>query len=275
MTNSQATTTHFVERDGGRIAYQVSGDGPLVVAVPGMGDLRSSYAALTVALTAAGFRVAAMDLRGHGDSDATFQTYDDEAAASDALALVDQLGGPAVLVGNSMGAGAAVIAAARRPELVTGLILLGPFVRNPPTSWFATAMFRALMGGPWAGRAWLAYYPKLYPGRRDATFAAHRTEIDQSMRKSGHVRAFRKTTRTTHAPAEAAAPGVRVPTLVVMGEKDPDFADPTAEAQLVGRMLEGSVVVVPASGHYPHAEFPEITSPAVVAFLQRELRHDA
>jgi pimeloyl-ACP methyl ester carboxylesterase len=275
MTNSKAATTHFLERDGGRIAYQVSGDGPLVVAIPGMGDLRTSYGALTLALTGAGFRVAAMDLRGHGDSDATFQTYDDEAAASDALALVAQLGGPAVLVGNSMAAGAAVIAAARRPELVNGLILLGPFVRNPSTSWFATAMFRALMGGPWAGRAWLAYYPKLYPGRRDAAFDVHRDEIAASLKKPGHVTAFRKTTHTSHAPAESAAPQVGVPTLVVMGEKDPDFADPTAEAQWVGRTLKGSVVLVPNSGHYPHAEFPEVTSPAVVAFLQRELRHDA
>lgn len=262
----------FLQRDGGRIAYQVIGApdaGPLVVAIPGMGELRSSFDALAAGLTAAGFRFAAMDLRGHGDSDATFDTYDDEAAASDAIALIEELGGPAVLVGNSMGAAAAVLATAQRPELVTALVLLGPFVRNPPTPWLAIAALRVLMGGPWAGRAWLAYYPKLYPTRREAQFQAHHMAIAESLKRPGHVSAFRRTTRSSHDAAEAAASGVRVPALVVMGDRDPDFADPAAEAALVGRMLAGEVVTVSGAGHYPHAEFPEVTSPVVVDFLRR------
>jgi pimeloyl-ACP methyl ester carboxylesterase len=275
MSNLESSQPLFLPRADGRIAFQVTGQGPLVVAIPGMGELRSGFAALTTALTATGYRVAAMDLRGHGDSDTTFGAYDDEAAASDAIALVEALGGPAVLVGNSMGAGAAVLAAAQRSDLVSGLVLLGPFVRNPPVSWFSAAMLRVLMGGPWAGRAWLAYYPKLYPTRRGPEFAAHRAAIAESLRRPGHVAAFRRTTRTSHQPAEAAAPGVRIPTLVVMGERDPDFTDPIAEARLVGRMLDGSVVTVPGAGHYPHAEFPEVTSPAVIDFLNATVHRDA
>src|SRR3712207_2030452 len=99
------TTT--VQRPEGRIAYDVTGSGPLVVCIPGMGELRSAYRFTAPALAAAGFRVATMDLRGHGDSDTTFTRYDDVAAGEDALALVEHLGGPAVLLGNSMGAGAA------------------------------------------------------------------------------------------------------------------------------------------------------------------------
>jgi pimeloyl-ACP methyl ester carboxylesterase len=111
----------------------VAGEGPLVVAVPGMGDLRSTYRFLVPALVEAGYRVATMDLRGHGDSDATFAEYDDVAAGTDLLALVHELGGgPAVLVGSSMGAGAAAWAAAEGPDLVRGLVLTGPFVRNAP-----------------------------------------------------------------------------------------------------------------------------------------------
>jgi pimeloyl-ACP methyl ester carboxylesterase len=275
MSITSPVAPQLLQRDDGRIAYQVTGEGPLVVAIPGMGELRSSFDALAAALTAAGHRVAVMDLRGHGDSDTTFRAYDDEAAAGDAIALIEHLGGPAVLVGNSMGAGAAVLAAAGRNDLVSGLVLLGPFVRNPPTPWVARAMLRLLMGGPWAGRAWLAYYPKLSPTRRGPDYQAHRAAIADSLRRPGHVAAFRRTTRTSHAPAEAAAPSVRVPTLVVMGEKDPDFADPVAEARLIGRMLAGSVVTVPDAGHYPHAEFPEITSPAVLDFLRRSVRGDA
>jgi pimeloyl-ACP methyl ester carboxylesterase len=47
---------------------------PLVVLVPGMGDLRASYRFLAPALKEAGHRVACTDLRGHGDSDAMFSS---------------------------------------------------------------------------------------------------------------------------------------------------------------------------------------------------------
>ena len=47
----------------GRIAYEVRGEGPLVVTAPGMGDLRSADTALAEALVADGFRVATLDLR--------------------------------------------------------------------------------------------------------------------------------------------------------------------------------------------------------------------
>ena len=54
-----------------------------------------------------------LDLRGHGDSDTTFATHGDVVTGQDALALVEHLGGPAVLVGNSMGAGAAALGGRR------------------------------------------------------------------------------------------------------------------------------------------------------------------
>ena len=88
-----------------------------------MGELRSVYRFTVPALVAAGYRVATMDLRGHGDSDATFGRYDDVAAGGDVVALVEHLGGPAVVIGSSMGAGAAAWAAAERRDLVTGLVL--------------------------------------------------------------------------------------------------------------------------------------------------------
>jgi pimeloyl-ACP methyl ester carboxylesterase len=108
MTSS--TTTQYLPRDAGRLAYDVQGSGPLVVAVPGMGDLRSTYRFVVPHLVAAGFRVATLDLRGHGESDVDFDSFDDVAAASDLVALIEHLGGPATVIGNSMAAGAAVIA---------------------------------------------------------------------------------------------------------------------------------------------------------------------
>jgi pimeloyl-ACP methyl ester carboxylesterase len=61
-----------------------------------------------------------------------------------------------------------------------------------------------------------------------------------------------------------------------MGEKDPDFKDPAAEARFVSERLGGEVLIVPGSGHYPHAEFPEIVSPAILRFLDGiRLQRDA
>src|ERR1700690_2806475 len=109
-------TTSYLSRPEGRIAYDVTGEGSLVVLVPGMGDLRATYRFLAPVLRAAGYRVACTDLRGHGDSDPTFSSYGDAETAADVLALIDELGGTAVVVGNSMAAGAAVLAAAERPD---------------------------------------------------------------------------------------------------------------------------------------------------------------
>jgi pimeloyl-ACP methyl ester carboxylesterase len=268
-TRHQAAPTQWLDRTEGRIAYDVSGDGPLVVCVPGMGELRSVYRRTAPALVAAGFSVATMDLRGHGDSDATFTAYDDVAAGQDLLALVERLGGPAVLVGNSMGAGAAVWVAAERPDLVSGLVLVGPFVRNPPMNPLLGLAFRAAMAGPWATRVWASYLPSLYPGRRPEDFAEHRAAIVASMRRPGHARAFRRTTRTSHAPVEARLPEVTAPTLVVMGDRDPDFADATAEGRWIADRLRGELLLAPGAGHYPHLEDPALVDPAIVRFTGR------
>ena len=106
----------YLDVDGGRIAYEVAGDGPLVVCVPGMGDVRQVFRHTAPALVAAGYRVAVMDLRGHGDSDTTFSAYGDVPAADDLLALVEHLGGPAVVLGSSMGAATAVMTGRTTPS---------------------------------------------------------------------------------------------------------------------------------------------------------------
>jgi pimeloyl-ACP methyl ester carboxylesterase len=259
--------TQYLDRPGGRIAYDITGTGPLVICLPGMGDIRSVYRFLAPALADAGFRVATMDLRGHGDSDTTFDAYDDVAAGSDLIALAKHLGGRTVFVGNSMGAGAACWAAAEEPNLTGGLVLLGPFVRDGTANPFGALLFRLALLRPWGPAAWRAYFRTLYPTRHSADFESHLAELDASIGKPGHWDAFRKTTRTSHAPVEARLSEVRAPTLVVMGDKDPDFPDPAAEARWIAQRLGCEVLMVSGAGHYPQAEFPEIVSPAVAEWL--------
>jgi pimeloyl-ACP methyl ester carboxylesterase len=263
----------YLQRPDGRIAFEVAGAGPLVVCVPGMGDLRSVYRVLATRLVEAGYRVASMDLRGHGDSDTTFERYDDVAAGTDILALIEHHGGPAVVIGNSMGAGAAAWAAAEAPTAVSGLVLVGPFVRNPPISRFAQLAFRLLLLRPWGPAAWGAYLPRLYPGRRGPEFEAHRADIRASLRRPGRWKAFVATTHTSHAPVEARLGEVTAPTLVVMGARDPDFPDPRSEAELISERLGGRVVMVPGAGHYPQAEYPEVVVPEVERFLGEVAGH--
>jgi pimeloyl-ACP methyl ester carboxylesterase len=263
-----ANETLFLTRSEGRIGYEVAGHGPLVVLVPGMGDLRSTYRFLAPALVAAGYRVASVDLRGHGDSDVTFSSYGDSETSSDVVALIELLGGPAVVVGNSMSAGSAVIAAAHRPELVSGLVLVGPFVRNGAKNLIQRIMLRVAMVPMWAATSWKAYMPKLYAGQRPVDFDEHRDHVVASVRRPGYAKSFSLTTRTNHDPAEACVSMVSAPSLVVMGTQDPDFADPAAEAAWLADALHGEVVLVADAGHYPQSQQPAIVTPAVIAFLK-------
>jgi pimeloyl-ACP methyl ester carboxylesterase len=262
-------TTSFLNRGEGRIAYEVQGTGPLVVCLHGMGDLRSVYRFTVPALVEAGYRVATMDLRGHGDSDDSFGAFDDVAAGTDAIALIEHLGGSAVLVGNSMGAGAAVWVAAERPDLVAGLVLVGPFVRNPAASPLQMLMFRLAFIKPWGPTAWRTYYPRYYPGRPPADLREHVDRIRASMRRGRHWHSFVRTTHTDHTPARDRLNRVKVPVLVVMGSKDPDWPDSSAEARFVAESLNGELLLVPDSGHYPMAEYPDVVNPALAAFARR------
>lgn len=259
--------TQYLDTPEGRIAFDVAGEGPLIICAPGMGDLRSTYRHLAPRLVAAGYRVATVDLRGHGDSDSGFSSYGDEETASDLGALVTALGEPAVIVGNSMAAGAGVILAAERPGDVRALVLLGPFVRNPAGGRAQRALMRAAMAPLWARQTWAAFLPSLYAGTKPGDFEDHRTAITAALGRPGYTRSFSKTMRLSHAPAEAALSRVTTPTLVVMGELDPDFTDPLAEATWIGHALSAEIVMVPDAGHYPQAQRPDVVAPAILGFL--------
>jgi pimeloyl-ACP methyl ester carboxylesterase len=263
-----APRTQYLQRPEGRIAYDVAGAGPLIILIPGMGDLRSTYRSLATRLRGSGYRVACTDLRGHGDSDASFDRYGDPETAGDVAALIDELGEPAVLVGNSMGAGAAVIAAAHDPARVRGLVLVGPFVRDGNPGWVARLGMRVAMARPWAARVWRWYLPTLYAGTRPPDLDTHLEDIAASLARPGYARALHRTIRqTTHALAEAALAQVATPVLVVMGELDPDWPDPAAEARWIADAVAGELRMVADAGHYPHSQQPQVTGDAVLEFL--------
>ncbi len=60
------SVTKFLDVPGGRIAYDDTGEGPLIVCTPAMLDLRSELRFLVPLLVRAGFRVVTVDQRGMG-----------------------------------------------------------------------------------------------------------------------------------------------------------------------------------------------------------------
>ena len=119
----------------------------------------------------------------------------------------------------------------------------------------------------WAAISWKSYLPKLYSGRRPADFAGYREQVAASLRRPGYASAFSRTTRTSHAAAQARLADVTAPVLAVMGQQDPDFPDPAGEAAWIAQTMHAQVVMVPEAGHYPQSQRPDITAAAVLRFL--------
>ena len=137
--------------------------------------------------------------------------------------------------------------------------------------WLVRTAFAGMLAKPWGPAVFRWYYATLFPSRKGADFKQHRAKVMASLSRPGRWSAFRATTRTTHAPAAARLGEVHLPSLVVMGTKDPDFSDPVAEARFIEQALGARTVLVDGAGHYPQAEFPEVTSPAVAELAARAL----
>ncbi len=266
------------------IAYDVIGQGPLVVLAHGIGDSRHSYRFLAPALAAAGYRVANMDIRGCGDSGLGWDGYSRTDIANDIVALVRHLGGPAVIIGQSISGGAATIAAATAPDLVSGVIELAPFTRKQPMDLgglLRAKRFRAgytqlgktmFMGSM---KAWKKYLDLAYP-TKPADWDSELARIEAKLGEPGRMKALQAMCRTNPGDAGAQLPNVKCPVLVIEGDADPDWADPRAEGQKIIADLPaglGELVVLEGVGHYPHAQTPDQVLALAQPFLARTLAH--
>jgi len=278
--------TEFADIEGGRIAYDVTGQGPLVVLSHGIGDRRQSFRFLALRLAQAGYRVAAADLRGHGESSMGWTSVTGKDAisrtdiAGDLLALIRHLGGPAVIVGHSISGGAATIAAAMEPELVSGIVEINPFTRVTKTDLGALLRNRLYrrgtvrMGGVvifHSLRLWMSYLNVAYP-TKPADYADYMAALRAKLTESGRMAEFLKTLKTTPADAEAKLPAIRCPALIIMGTEDCDFADPRAEGEAIAAAMPaglGTVAMIEGAGHYPHAQYPDQTAALVIPFVAK------
>ncbi|MBV9794327.1 MAG: alpha/beta hydrolase [Actinobacteria bacterium] len=275
--------TEFLDIEGGRIAYDVTGEGPLIVLAHGIGDRRQVYRFLAPELVKAGFRVAAADMRGHGESSlGDWKSISRTDVAGDLVALIRHLGGPAVVVGQSLAGGSATIAAATAPDLVSGIVEINPFTRKVQYKLGSMLRIRRyrrgtlLMGGVAALHSmkdWFRYLDLAYP-EKPADYAAYMAALQAKLSEPGRMAEFLKTLKTSPADAGDSLPRISCPALVIMGTEDPDFADPQAEGEgIVAEMPAGlgAVALIKGGGHYLHAERPDEVAALIISFVRERV----
>ena len=264
------------------IAYDLTGDGPLVVLAHGLGDSRHSYRFIAPALAAAGYRVANVDLRGCGESSVGWDGYSRTDIAGDLVALVRHLGGPAVIIGQSISGGAATVAAATAPDVISGVVELAPFTRAQSVDLGGlvrvkrfragyTQMAMVIVRGRLAN--WKKYLDVAYP-TKPADWSTELARIEQNLSEPGRMEVLQAMCKTKPTDAGAQLANVRCPVLVVEGSLDPDWADPRAEGEKIIADLPtglGELAVIDGAGHYPHAQTPDEVLALVLPFLARNL----
>ncbi len=262
--------TQYLELAQGKLAFDDRGTGPLVICVPSMGDVRQEYRFLAPLLVEAGYRVVTMDVRGHGESSVNWLDYSVAAIGADILALIRYLNaGPTLLVGDSMAGGASVWAAAEAPKLIAGIALIDPFVRDVGSLWLGRLLYPVLFAGLWGPAAWSKYYTTLYPTHHPADWQEYIQNLKRNLSEQGRMRALRGMLLASKQASEDRLSQVRAPALVIMGTRDPDFKQPSQEAQLVATALHAPVQMIEGAGHYPHAEMPEQVAPLLISFFQQ------
>lgn len=266
------TTTSFLPSfDGARLALRCWGpeSGPLLVLVHGLGLSTASWGRLPELLPHQ--RVVAYDLRGHGDSaPAPGGDYSFEAHVRDLEAVLAQAGAQergALLVGNSLGGGIAVAAAARDDAgRVRGIVLAG----SGASGVTAPGLPGRRLPGPLrdaAAAGWLQVLRVL------SLVAEHvggvRPLADRLVRKAAftatspdwavaHVRrhffATRRAALARTTFASVRHDGVRfaseldVPVLVLHGDRDPEVPGDEVH-RLVTSLADAEVVTFPGAGH--------------------------
>ncbi len=263
--------TQYFKLADGTLAYSdYGGDGQPVLMLPGMGALRSEYRFIAPGLREASYRAVTVDLRGHGESSVPWKTYDVPSVGNDILALIEHLNvGPAHVIGTSFAPAAAVWAAVERPEHVHSLVLINPFVRTAKINPVMLALFWLMLNNPWRVRTWGMYYGSLYPTRKPADFRNYLHQLMDNLAEPGRFEAVKRLGNSSRQPSAERLPQVKVPTLVIMGTKDPDFPDPIAEGEIIAKQTGGILAFVEGAGHYPQTEMPAQTAPIVLDFLKQ------
>lgn len=267
-----ASELSFFPSIDGDLAYRDTGTGDLVVLLhSGYVDHRL-FEDQTPALVAAGYRVVAADIRGHGWSANASEPF---RWADDLAGLLQHLdAGPAVLVGVSMGGAVAGDTAIEYPELVRGAVLSGASVSDfqytyEKTREIVAESARTLHSGDID--AWLKVFLRGMAGPFRTVDDTDPAIMERLREMALHTLAKHTPgERNWHVPMTDTWPRVRkldIPVLLVNGALDsPDLI---ADAELYAHTArKGRSVIVEGTAHFPNLEKPEEFNALLLDFLR-------
>ncbi|MGH2339962.1 alpha/beta fold hydrolase [Segnochrobactraceae bacterium EtOH-i3] len=239
MTTDTLLPTRFVTTPSGPIAYvDTGGSGRPILLIHGFASNKAInwiYPGWVDTLTKAGFRVVALDNRGHGESMKLYDPADYRIAAmaGDAVALLDHLALPTVdLMGYSMGARISTRVTLDQPKRVRTLILGG----------MATGLFSPTAGPPEPIVAALEA-PSLrdVPDRTGRSFRAFAEQTKSDLKA---LAACIKASREVFSRDEIAR--VAAPTLIGVGTRDTIAGSPE---ELAALMPDAVSLPIPGRDH--------------------------
>lgn len=222
------------------------------------------------------YRCIAYDHRGQGQSAIpSDRSIDMDVCAADAAALIEKLGvSPCHFVGLSMGGFVGMRLASQRPDLLRSLSLLETSADPEPAEnvgRYRLLNFVARFVGTWAvadkvmpilfGRSFLS----------DPARASERAAWKARLSANG-----RGIWRAVNGVIERqgvhdALKGIRIPTLIVVGEED--VATVPAKAERIAAAIPGACLVrIPRAGHSSPVEEPAAITSALQEFLERAAR---
>ncbi len=227
------------------------------------------------AIAAAGtFRTVRPDFRGQGLSPAATEVVTMDQCADDVIALIENLNVDSVhVVAQSMGGDVAVRVAARRPDLIDRLVLLGTSVRQePPEHLEAFHPIADTVEAEGFNDELVQTTTEIMLG---ASYRANPANADSVARWGAHfanlspglVHAIRGVITRPSAVSELS--GVKAPTLVVSGGED-QVRPPDWSTELADGIANCELWTIPDAGHSIIIEQPDHVIPRVIEFLKSE-----
>jgi len=262
------------------------GRGAPVLFVHGQPGLGSDWN--PVAERLADHRLLVVDRPGYGRSG--HETLSIEANAQLLAELVvERAAAPVTVVGHSYGGGVAIVLAARRPELVSGLVLVGSIGRADGLN--ALDRLLAMHGtGEALSAAGLFTVGRVLPRLRHVVGSQRHVVLDwlrASLPDEGYLRVSgqrgrqlrrsfvdeQRTLMREIGEVEAALGSVRAPTIVISGAWDL-VVPPSVSASIAAAIPGSELVSVARTGHFVPRDAPEVVASAVrsVEDRARDLR---
>jgi pimeloyl-ACP methyl ester carboxylesterase len=258
----------FAPVEGTRLFYELKGAGPTLVLIHG-GQMDSRMWDDQFAAFAKRFTVLRYDVRGYGGSFRPDRLYSD---ADDLAALLDYLKvQKAHLVGLSLGGRVATDFALAHPKRVSALVLAGPGLAGyePPKAeeeelrmWDLVKAARD-EGPERVTELWLKD-PYMAPAMEQPRLAPR---LQRLARENAHCWLGNPVLqRSPRPPAAKRLNEIKVPTLLVLGDRDVPQIKATVETLEKG-LGESKKVVIKGAGHMVNMEKPDEFNRAVLEFL--------